>query len=101
MRATKPGEDAESSRTACRASKTLSDTGLTAVIRETTRLWRGHGLGYDQTKYLVVHMLRELALATPTARRRSVDRLDSMVWREPSVPTFEPAPPMRRPAHAT
>ncbi|MDQ6876460.1 MAG: hypothetical protein M3082_01935 [Candidatus Dormibacteraeota bacterium] len=32
------------------ASKTQSETGLAAVIRETTRLWRRHDLGYDQTK---------------------------------------------------
>ncbi len=32
------------------APKTHSDTGLAAVIRDTTRLWRRHDLGYDQTK---------------------------------------------------
>src|SRR5207302_11464944 len=58
------------------ASKTQSDTNLAVVIRETTRLWRGHDLGYDQTKYVVEHVRRELALAPPTGRRRSVDRLD-------------------------
>ena len=58
------------------ASKTQSDTGLAAVIRETTRLWRRHDLGYDQTKYVVEHVRRELALAPPAGRRRSVDRLD-------------------------
>jgi integrase/recombinase XerD len=57
-------------------SKAQSDAGLGAVIRDTTRLWRKHGLGYDQTKYIVEHVRRELALAPPTARRRSVDRLD-------------------------
>lgn len=57
-------------------SKTQSDAGLTVVIRETTRLWRRHDLGYDQTKYVVEHVRRELALAPPTGRRRSVDRLD-------------------------
>jgi hypothetical protein len=57
-------------------SKAQSDAGLGAVIRDTTRLWRRHGLGYDQTKYVVEHVRRELALAPPTARRRSVDRLD-------------------------
>jgi integrase/recombinase XerD len=58
------------------ASKAQSDAGLGAVIRDTTRLWRRHGLGYDQTTYVVEHVRRELALAPPTARRRSVDRLD-------------------------
>jgi integrase/recombinase XerD len=42
------------------ASKTQSQTGLAAVIRETTRLWRRHDLGYDQTKYVVEHVRREL-----------------------------------------
>jgi len=56
--------------------KTHSEIGLAAVIRDTTRLWCRHGLGYDQTKYVVEHVRRELALAPPTARRRSVDRLD-------------------------
>jgi len=50
--------------------------GLAAGIRETTRLWRRHDLGYDQTKYVVEHVRRELALAPPAGRRRSVDRLD-------------------------
>jgi hypothetical protein len=50
--------------------------GLAAVIRDTPRLWRRHGLGYDQTKYVVEHVHRELALTQPTGRRCSVDRLD-------------------------
>jgi integrase/recombinase XerD len=56
--------------------KTHSEIGLAAVIRDTARLWRKHGLGYDQTKYVVEHVRRQLALAPPRARRRSVDRLD-------------------------
>jgi len=58
------------------APKTQSDTGLAAVIRETTRLWRRHDLGYDQTKYVVEHVRRELDLAPHAGRRRTVDRLD-------------------------
>src|SRR5919206_2647788 len=58
------------------AAKAQSTSGLAAVIRDTTRLWRKHGLGYDQTKYVVEHVRRELDLAPPTGRRRSVDRLD-------------------------
>jgi integrase/recombinase XerD len=58
------------------ASKPQSNSGLAAVIRDTTRLWRKHGLGYDQTKYVVEHVRHELDLAPPTGRRRSVDRLD-------------------------
>ncbi len=57
-------------------SKAQSDAGLGAVIRDTTRMWRRHRLGYDQTKFVVEHVRRELALAPPTAGRRSVDRLD-------------------------
>src|SRR5947209_14009735 len=57
-------------------AKAPSESGLAAVIRATTRLWRKHGLAYDQTKYVVEHVRRELALAPPTGRRRSVDRLD-------------------------
>ena len=56
--------------------KTQSETGLAAVIRETTRLWRRHDLGYDQPKYVVEHVRRELALALPAGHRRGLDRLD-------------------------
>jgi hypothetical protein len=49
-------------------SKAQSDAGLGAVIRDTTRLWRRHGLGFDQTKYVVEHVRRELDLAPPTPR---------------------------------
>src|SRR5438128_4008393 len=59
----------------CNSPNTHSEAGLTAVIRETTRLWRKHDLGYDQTKYVVEHVRRQLALTPPTGRRRSVDRL--------------------------
>jgi integrase/recombinase XerD len=56
--------------------KTQSEIGLVAVIRETARLWRKHGLGYDQTKYVVEHVRRDRGLTAPWGRRRSVDRLD-------------------------
>ena len=55
-----------------RSPNTHSLAGLTAVIRETTRLWRKHELGYDQTKYVVEHVRQQLALTPPTGRRRSV-----------------------------
>jgi integrase/recombinase XerD len=58
------------------SSITRSQADLAAVIRETTRLWRKHDLGYDQTKYVVEHVRHQLALTPPTGRRRSVDRLD-------------------------
>jgi integrase/recombinase XerD len=45
--------------------KAHSEIGLTAVIRDTARLWRKHELGYDQTKYVVEHVRRQLALAPP------------------------------------
>jgi hypothetical protein len=45
--------DGEANRAEVRSHSlnTLSEAGLTAVIRETTRLWRKHDLGYDQTTY--------------------------------------------------
>jgi len=49
-----------------RTSKTQSDAGLAAVIRDTARLWRKHGLGYDQTKYVVEHVRRDLILPRST-----------------------------------
>lgn len=58
------------------APKAPSDSGLAAVIRDTARLWRKHELGYDQTKYVVEQVRRQLALAPATGRRRTVDRLD-------------------------
>jgi hypothetical protein len=45
--------------------KAHSEIGLAAAIRDTARLWREHGLGYDQTKYVVEHARRQLALAPP------------------------------------
>ncbi len=46
------------------------------MARETTRLWRKHHLGYDQTKYVVEQVRRRLGLAPPATRRRTVERLD-------------------------
>src|SRR5438067_7031509 len=58
--------------------KAHSEIGLDGVIREAARLWRKHGLGYNQTKYVVEHVRRDLDLAAPKGRRRSVDRLDRL-----------------------
>ncbi len=58
--------------------KAYSEVGLAGVIRETAPLWRKHGLGYDQIKYVVEHVRRDLDLAAPRGRRRSVDRLDRL-----------------------
>lgn len=57
-------------------AKTQSITGLAEVVHETTRLWRKHHLGYDQTKYVVEQVRRRLALEPPPMRRRTVTRLD-------------------------
>ena len=46
------------------------------MIRETSRLWRKHHLGYDQTKYVVEQVRRRLGLHAPTVRPRTVERLD-------------------------
>ncbi|GAA5535184.1 tyrosine-type recombinase/integrase [Deinococcus aluminii] len=49
---------------------------LREVVRETVKLWRRHHLTYDQTKHVVEDVRRELGLAAPRERRRTVDRLD-------------------------
>jgi integrase/recombinase XerD len=53
-----------------------SAQGLDRVIAETTKLWRKHHLSYDQSKYLVERVRRELGLQAPKRRRRTVERLD-------------------------
>lgn len=50
--------------------------GLADIISETTRLWRKHHLGYDQTKYVVEQARRRLKLQPVGNRRRTVKRLD-------------------------
>ena len=57
-------------------AKAPSRGDLAAVVRETTRLWRKHHLGYDQTKYVVEQVRRRLGLAAPATRPRTVERLD-------------------------
>ena len=52
--------------------------GMGDVVRETTRLWRKHHLGYDQTKYVVEQARRRLTLRPPGTRRRTVNRLDKI-----------------------
>ena len=59
-----------------RVPKTQSESSWAAVIRETARLWRKHGRGYDQTNSVVEHVRRQLALAPPPGRWRTVDHLD-------------------------
>jgi integrase/recombinase XerD len=49
---------------------------LRAVAHDTAKLWRKHHLSYDQTKHVVERARRELQLAAPRERRRTVDRLD-------------------------
>jgi integrase/recombinase XerD len=57
-------------------AKAPSRADLAEVIRETTRLWRKHHLSYDQTKYVVERVRRQLGLAPPATRPRTVERLD-------------------------
>jgi integrase/recombinase XerD len=57
-------------------AKAPSRADLAAVVQETTRLWRQHHLGYDQTKYVVEQVRRRLGLAPPATRPRTVERLD-------------------------
>jgi len=74
--ATSTGTSPNRARMRGHAPTAHSTGSLAAVIRETARLWRKHDLGYDQTKYVIEHVRRELALTPPTGRRRTVERLD-------------------------
>ena len=49
---------------------------MNEVIRETAKLWRKHRLSYDQSRYVVERVRRELELEKPKERRRTVARLD-------------------------
>lgn len=69
------GRSPKSAKVRSRSANTQSETGLAVVIRETTRLWRKHGLGYDQTKYVVEHV----AASLPWHRPPDVDAA-SIVW---------------------
>ena len=57
-------------------AKAPSRADLAAVVRQTTRLWRKHHIGYDQTKYVVEQVRRRLGLTPPATRPRTVERLD-------------------------
>ena len=57
-------------------AKAQSSNDLTAVITQTLRLWRKAHLNYDQTKYVVEQVRRQLQLDPPRTRQRSVERLD-------------------------
>ena len=57
-------------------AKAQSPPGLSAVIRETSRLWRRHHLTYDQTKYIVEQVRHQLKVEAPARRPRTVQRLD-------------------------
>jgi integrase/recombinase XerD len=50
--------------------------GLNEVIREAIQLWRKHHLSYDQSRYAVERVRRELRPEKLKARRRPVARLD-------------------------
>ena len=57
-------------------AKAQSTPGLSAVIQETSRLWRKHHFTYDQTKYIVEQVRHQLHVEPPTRRRRTVQRLE-------------------------
>lgn len=57
-------------------AKAQSTPGLSAIIRETSRLWRKHHLTYDQTKYIVEQVRQQLHVQAPGRRRRTVQRLE-------------------------
>jgi integrase/recombinase XerD len=56
--------------------KAQSPNDLAEVITQTLRLWRKAHLNYDQTKYVVERVRRQLHLDPPRSRQRSVERLD-------------------------
>lgn len=58
------------------SAKAQSAAVLTAVIRDTARVFRKHHLSYDQSKYVLEQARRQLALEPPRSRRRTVERLD-------------------------
>lgn len=58
---------------------TQAHPDLAEVVAQTTKLWRRHHLAYDQTKYVVEQVRRQLQLTPPRTRQRTVARLD---WRE-------------------
>jgi integrase/recombinase XerD len=49
---------------------------LRDLARQTAWLWRKHHLTYNQTKYVIEQVRRELRLEAPRERHRTVDRLD-------------------------
>lgn len=53
-----------------------ANSALSVVIQEQVKLWRRHHLTYDQTKRVVEAARRELQLAPPRDRQRTLDRLD-------------------------
>ena len=59
-----------------KAQLPTASQSLESAIRETLRLWRKHHLTYDQSKYVVEQVRRQLALEPPRTRNRTVHRLD-------------------------
>ena len=59
-------------------TNTPFDEGLADVVRDTTRLWRTHHLGYDQTQYVVEQVRRGLMRRPSGTRRRTINRLDTI-----------------------
>lgn len=58
-------------------SAKANSPSLQLIARETAKLWRKHHLNYDQTKHVVEQARKELKLAAPAERQRTVERLDA------------------------
>lgn len=58
-------------------SAKANSPSLQLIARETAKLWRRHHLSYDQTKHIVEQARKELKLAAPAERQRTVERLDA------------------------
>jgi integrase/recombinase XerD len=56
--------------------QTAEANSVRDMVQETAKLWSKHHLTYDQTKHVVKQVRHVLQLTVPTARRRTVDRLD-------------------------
>ncbi len=69
-------ESSKSRKVRGHLAKAHSKEALAEVITQTMRLWRKAHLNYDQTKYVVEQVRRQLHLDPPRTRRRSVERLD-------------------------
>ena len=58
-------------------SAKANSPSLQLIAHETAKLWRRYHLNYDQTKHVVEQARKELKLAAPAERQRTVERLDA------------------------